>query len=304
MREIFIGEYIRHHRQDQGLSQEKLCEGICEPMTLSRLENGKQTPSRNRIQALLQRLGLPDDRYFALLTPYEAAIEPLQKEISDCLVQHRREAGLEKLGELEALAEEDDQLTRQFILFVRALLGRADGEPYSPSEQMDLLTESIRLTMPRFSPETMGGQLYSHMEVRIMNQIADLFSQCGEHKRAFDLFEQLMEYIQNRTQGILWSRGVLGLVSLSYARALARTARHREALEIAELGWSTCIRMGYYDFSPALLHVMAECYHFLGSDEKSRDLYSQAYYLYEALGDQYHLLRVAKSAREQLCLEF
>ena len=66
MKNVFLGEYIKQRRLDLGLTQEQLCDGICEPMTLSRLENGKQTPSRNRINALLQRLGLPDDRYFAL----------------------------------------------------------------------------------------------------------------------------------------------------------------------------------------------------------------------------------------------
>lgn len=68
MKNVFLGEYVKQRRLDLGLTQEQLCDGICEPMTLSRLENGKQTPSRNRINALLQRLGLPDDRYFALLS--------------------------------------------------------------------------------------------------------------------------------------------------------------------------------------------------------------------------------------------
>ena len=71
MKNVFLGEYIKQRRLDLGLTQEQLCDGICEPMTLSRLENGKQTPSRNRINALLQRLGLPDDRYFALLSKNE-----------------------------------------------------------------------------------------------------------------------------------------------------------------------------------------------------------------------------------------
>ena len=81
MKNVFLGEYIKQRRLDLGLTQEQLCDGICEPMTLSRLENGKQTPSRNRINALLQRLGLPDDRYFALLSKNELEMEALQKEI-------------------------------------------------------------------------------------------------------------------------------------------------------------------------------------------------------------------------------
>lgn len=97
MKNVFLGEYVKQRRLDLGLTQEQLCYGICEPMTLSRLENGKQTPSRNRINALLQRLGLPDDRYFALLSKNELEMEALQKEIVACNVTEKVPEGFEKL---------------------------------------------------------------------------------------------------------------------------------------------------------------------------------------------------------------
>ena len=74
-------------------------------MTLSRLENGKQTPSRNRINALLQRLGLPDDRYFALLSKNELEMEALQKEIVACNATEKVPEGFEKLAQFEKLAD-------------------------------------------------------------------------------------------------------------------------------------------------------------------------------------------------------
>ena len=99
MKNVFLGEYVKQRRLDLGLTQEQLCDGICEPMTLSRLENGKQTPSRNRINALLQRLGLPDDRYFALLSKNELEMEALQKEIVACNVTEKVPEGFEKLAQ-------------------------------------------------------------------------------------------------------------------------------------------------------------------------------------------------------------
>lgn len=45
MKEVYIGSIIRKRRQELGLTQEQLCRGICETVTLSRIENGKQTPS-------------------------------------------------------------------------------------------------------------------------------------------------------------------------------------------------------------------------------------------------------------------
>ena len=44
MQNYKLGEYIRQRRLDLGLTQEQVCAGICESVTLSRFENGKQTP--------------------------------------------------------------------------------------------------------------------------------------------------------------------------------------------------------------------------------------------------------------------
>lgn len=149
MQNFFPGDYIKQKRMDLGLTQEQLCEGICEPMTLSRLENGKQTPSRNRINALLQRMGLPDDRYFALLSKNELEMEALQKEIVACNVTERVDEGFEKLAQFEQLADPDDQIAKQFALRSREVLGCL-AKQYTPQERIDLLMQAIRLTIPRF----------------------------------------------------------------------------------------------------------------------------------------------------------
>ena len=159
MKNVFLGEYVKQRRLDLGLTQEQLCYGICEPMTLSRLENGKQTPSHNRINALLQRLGLPDDRYFALLSKNELEMEALQKEIVACNVTEKVPEGFEKLAQFEKLADPDDQIAQQFALRSRVLLGRLDGR-YTPLEQIDLLMQAIQLTVPRFDLESIESFLY------------------------------------------------------------------------------------------------------------------------------------------------
>ena len=103
MQNYKLGEYIRQRRLDLGLTQEQVCAGICESVTLSRVENGKQTPSRNRINAILQRLGLPDDRYYALVTPEELEIEALKKEIVACNALKCVEDGFDKISQLEKI---------------------------------------------------------------------------------------------------------------------------------------------------------------------------------------------------------
>ncbi len=78
MRKMHIGKVIRQRRKELRYTQEQLCEGICEPPNISRLEHELQIPSRSTMSLILERLGLPGDMYVAYLSDNEAEIEDLQ----------------------------------------------------------------------------------------------------------------------------------------------------------------------------------------------------------------------------------
>lgn len=308
MKELLIGEVIRQKRQELDISQSALCEGLCQQSTLSRLENGAQTPSRGLINALLERLGMPGDRFYALLTPQEEQLEALHRELIACNV--RFEAALEKdrapiycqametIAAMEQIAEPEDTLTRQTILRSRTILGRAEGTPYSLQEKEEVLLEAIRLTVPRFTPEKLPDFLYSIDDIRVLNQIALNYSRMGKREKAITLYDRLLTYIQSHCAQMSQAAGPLCLVASNYAGVLRLCDRFQEALEIGELGRRACIQYGHYDQLGALTHTMAECYHFLGDDETSISYFYQAYHLYRLVDDQkgVELLRIDAQA--------
>lgn len=161
-----MGDYIRQRRLELGLTQEQVCEGICEPITLSRIENGKQTPSRVRINAILQRLDLPDDRYYALLTKNELEIEALEKEIVACNATGRAEEGFKQIEKLKAFAE-GEPLIQQFIIRSRLLLEQMEKR-YTEQEEIEILTQAIRLTVPDFNTEEIEKKLYTRDEIKLL----------------------------------------------------------------------------------------------------------------------------------------
>lgn len=298
MKEVFLGDYIRQKRIELGLSQQELCAGICDHGTLSRLENGRQTPSRNRITALLQRLGLPDDRYFALLSREEEKIAALQEEILSCNVRGEREQGLKLLTQLQQLADEDDQPTQQFILRSKVILG-----DYGFEEQLEMLMRAIRATVPQFELDKLEQFVYCFDEVKVINQIACTYSKAGQRKKAIGLYDRLLRYVQARNLQITRSGGLVPLISHNYACELCVDKRYEDAIEIAEQGKQVCIDCGHYQFLPGLLHVKAECYHYLGNDKKSKDLYLQAYYIYRAIGNTKNLDILLSDVKKQLGLD-
>lgn len=301
MQNFFLGDYIKQKRLDLGLTQEQLCDGICEPMTLSRLENGKQTPSRNRINALLQRMGLPDDRYFALLSKNELEMEALQKEIVACNVTERVAEGFEKLAQFEALAAPDDQIAQQFALRSRVLLGRLEGR-YTPMEQITLLMQAIRLTVPRFDLENIESFLYTKDEITIINQIGLAYSDDEQNKKAAEIYYQLLRYVRKHFKETITLIGALPLVLYNYARVLDLCGRYEEGAELAQECRKACIQYGHYQELPRCLEIEAECRHFMGDEEISKELYYQSYYLCKVVEYQVGLEIVKKEAKEYLNL--
>ena len=55
-----LGHIIRLRREDLGITQEELADGICSVPTLSRIENGERMPNKAHVEMLLQRLGYSD----------------------------------------------------------------------------------------------------------------------------------------------------------------------------------------------------------------------------------------------------
>ena len=289
MEKYFIGEIIRQKRTELGLKQCQLCEGICEPTTMSRIESGKQMPGLNTLKNLLQRLGLSDERYYALVSKNEMQIADLQTEIVSANVFKDSQRGLPKIAELEELADPDDHLLHQFILRSKASLGkREDGQivAYSLDEKLDMLFKAIRLTVPNFDIDAIEEGLYSIDEVKVINQIAVVYSDLNQHQKALNIYDQLLQYIKKHFQNILQSGGLLPLVAFNYSRELDLIGRYTDAIEIAETGWKACTQYGQYRMLAPTIAIIAECNHFLGDDSKSKEYYRQSYYIYKAVDDE------------------
>lgn len=312
MKEIFLGEVIRQRRLELGLTQEELCEGICEPMTISRFENGKQTPSRNRIKALLQRLGVPDDRFYGLLSAKELQISALEKEIVSCHVRFERSApeernrireeALEKHRQLESVMEPDDTLSRQLILRSRCLLGTESG-PYSTEEGLSILTEALLLTSPRFDIHDIPHGLYTENEIKLINNIAQCYIRAERHEEAISILKQLLEYLQTHLQRIPPNRTHIPLVAFNYARELEIVQRYGEAARIAEYARRISVDYGHYEFLPDIIAILAECQYHTGHPDESVELYRQSFYLYKVLDDTHNRTIIQAEAKAFLGLD-
>lgn len=311
MEEVIFGEFIKQRRKKLGLTQLQVCEGICEPITLSRLEHGRHITSDLRISALLGRLGLPDNRHLTVLSKREMEINNLQKAIQDEEVRFRRagsserpdvrERALKKLDSLERVAKKDNNLIQQYILGARVTFGKPDG-PYSPDERMDMLMRAIRLTVPRFDVDNIGQFRYSTEETKLINQLAVAYSDADERKMALKIYKQLLTYVEREDKSLPRFAGHFCMIAHNYAIELAMDKQYDKAIVLAKRGQQACTEHGHYQFLPGFLAILAECYFYKKDNETSKQLYYQAYYIYKAIGDESNCSIIKREMQERLNL--
>ena len=302
-----IGEYIKRKREEKEIKQDELCYGICDRSTLSRIERGKQEPSYYILKALLQRLGISEDRCQILMGPQEFEISELQREIVADNVREDFSSALKKIRRLEELSQSaENPLLQQFILRVRAAAGyEENGErlDYDNPTQRKMLIQALELTCPGITMENVGSFLLSEDEAKIINQIAITYSEEGNRRQAIEIYRQLIRYVQSHFAGCEVGQVMLPLTAYNYSRLLGQERRYEEAIEIAELGRQCCVKYNKCRFLGGLLFNIAYCLHDLGKDVESMELMIQSYYVNKAMDRTRSCEVVRKYAKETLKLE-
>lgn len=294
MKERFLGEIIKQRRQELGITQAELCEGICEPPTLSRIENKKQTPTRNVLNALLQRLGISDDRFYAALTAEEITIKQLCSEINRNIIRYERALPEEKedfrekilslLKKFEEMVEEDDIISRQIIIGTDVIVGGSHGV-YTPQQKMDKLVEAISLSHPSFDLDKLEEGLYSYDEVKLINQIANIYSEMNERQKSIAIREGLLSNINRRYDNLASPLSIKSMITYGYARDLLILGEYEKARQIAEEGRKVAASEGFFQLLPGFIMMIAECDYNLGDMENSKELFIETYYLSKAVMD-------------------
>lgn len=282
MKPYNIGLFIKKKREEQHIRQEDLCRGICDKSTLSRIERGKQEPSSGILGVLLQRLGINEDQLAVLLGPKDFEISDLQKEIVALNSQKEYEKAAEKIRRLEQLVEPTDKITQQFILRSKALAYFPEDYPAS----RDLLFQALSLTLPDFDFDHISDYLLGIEEVKILNQLANSYSEAGDRRFAIHIYRQLFEDPRKRLFNIEAELTLLPLLAYNYSRLLGLERRYEEEIEIATLGQKTCIKYNKCQYLGGLLLNISCALRELGQDKESRSKLIDSFYAYHLMGDE------------------
>lgn len=321
-----LGETIRGLRKKAGLTQEQLAEGICSPVSISRIENGRQMPSRPVLDALLARLG---SGTYQLCDVYwhgerEGTFRRAAEEVRDLVAGGDLAAARERLSELEDLAE--GPADQQLCAMLRASVDLADDAGRTHGTQKDapkgaqkdprqdpqahadgtlaLLERALRLTQPGIDLTDFRHTLLSVREANVILVMVAALSQAGRRVEAIRLAEELESSLA-RQESTLSDFTVLR-IDLAYNQAclLEEEGRYEEMLACARRAEELSLASAEQVLLPEILFLKARALHHLGVEDEPRTIVRAVAPYMELIGRRDLAAQVRAFAEKELGEKF
>ena len=90
---VLLGALIQQRRIDKGMTQEELGGNLYSRSQISRIESGQSFPEYEKLQKLLQTLGLEDDLFCGLRNQVKMKITLLQEDVLMSCIHFEHAAG-------------------------------------------------------------------------------------------------------------------------------------------------------------------------------------------------------------------
>ncbi len=246
-----VGFTIKEFRKRKSITQESLCEGLCEPSTLSKIESGRQNPTKKLLEALMSRLGSPITNFNIPVSQTEFQRGQIEREIASSFANFDYDIK-ELLDEYESCSPEMDKLEKQFYLFSYAV---AFFRKNNTDKKLEMLLDSMRQTFPDYK---VGIDFSSHFltvfELIILNNISLSLYKLNKKDEALNLLIKVEEYLSSHEIEREEFAKQYPIVINNLVGWLAHDKDFEKARSFAQKGIDCCIKYGKLSPLPILAY--------------------------------------------------
>lgn len=187
MAQYCFGMMVKEYRKRLGVTQEELCDGICDVSTLSKIESGRRDPYRSLAIALMNKLGIPITLFNLPVTDEELRRAELEFTITSLCGQKNYDFG-DLLEEYVNCGKEMDPFEEQFYLYHKVQVKDCG---FSLQEKYDILIKAIHITYPSFDFDgNIEKHLFTIYEINILISLCKVLSGLKKRQRAIDLLKK------------------------------------------------------------------------------------------------------------------
>lgn len=250
-----LGDIIRMTRKSLSITQEQLSEDICSVETLSRIETGKQNPSRDVYELLMERMGRIRERAYSILSVSDFKV--LEKmQLFEGAIQsfdfNKAEQILEEILKKPRITN----LDKQFVTRAKSLIDYRLGR-ISTDEFLEELQNAIRLTIPKYGNISLVNWPLTYNEASIILNISTAYAEKEEYQKCIGILEEaymaLNQSYMDVDQRVTMQVFILNNLSKWYGLI----EEHQKAIDVTKKGIELCREFRIGNILPNLLYNYA-----------------------------------------------
>ncbi len=277
-------EWIKTKREELGMTQEDLADGICATSSLSRIESGEHTPTKELLERILERLGYSNIYLVSYTNTQYFNQHELKYRIRQAYIENHLEQARTLLKKFEAECP-DSKFNRQFKLTFNTIFYK---DQLTSEEMLARFEEALKITCNKFHDLTLP-KLLSFEEITLVNAIANCYFRLGRSDDAIHLFQQVKQFYDNQRVNREEALRTQPMILYNYSRILGQTARYDECIEICDQGIRICKSSGRATLLARLLYNKAWALEKRnqGTDRETARQYAvDAYHLAQIMGQE------------------
>lgn len=280
------GSKIREARLKAGLSQERLSDGICSVLSLSRIENGSAGVSPGTFQALMAHAGASYEAYpvFANRADFDCFYTLKRARFFlDCWQLNSAYEELEKIEDMHWA--ENKYYYQEWLLLHCKLQFRSGCENH---EQIyNTLYSAIQISRPDFQPDNIRDLLLSINEIELFTALAQEALYLNKLSLCLELCTQISTYLTNSSISSFEKEQLLAENAIVYTKYLIATQDYDNALQTADAFRHQMI-LDMNDVSLCELTFLTSLsLYYKGDTEKALDLFKATFFSAHAIGSCY-----------------
>lgn len=222
-------ELLRRTRIALKMSQEEVCEGICEQETLSRIENGKRKPHRKTIQELLERVDQKRNLVETVIMTEDYEVLELKQTYENWKIRNDKE----KIQEISGLLRKNinyDEATEKYIIKMKVVEAYEEGK-LSAEVAIDKLLELVPKAF--FDKKFIQQCKLTATEANILNEIALLYQRLSQYEKADEIYKKVLRYYEGESIRFVFHAQQWKIHLLNYAKNLEQMGKLKEVTDIS-----------------------------------------------------------------------
>lgn len=280
------GSVIKEARLSSGLSQEKLSDGVCSVLSLSRIENGSAGVSPSTFQALMAHAGVSCEAIpiFRNRTDFDCFY--ILKRVRFYLDCWQVAAAYNELEKIETLDFAQNKYYYQEWLLLHCKLQFQTGCSNHEVSYQTLL-DALHISRPEFNLFDFRKILLSINEIELLVLIAQECLYSNRLEICLSICNQISSYIQNSQLTFSVKDRLLAENAIVYAKYLIAIKDYLSALKTLEMSHIQMIKNTNHSCLHELTFLMGLSHYYLNNTDTALTYFRTTFFSAHSIGSCY-----------------